>query len=260
MNVTIIGTGNVGQYLIRFFSKIENINLQICGRNSNVLHQFAVECECATVDSIKKIDTNADFTLLAVSDNAYKEVIEQMPNVKGIVIHTAGSVPLAVFGAKFNRCGVMYPLQTFSATRKSDFKNIPFCVEASDTDTLNKIHKLSKKLSKDVRFMNSEQRKVIHLAAVFACNFTNHMYTVAAKILESQHIPFAVFQALITETAKKACEMNPVLAQTGPAMRNDQSTIKSHLEILESNADLQKLYSFVSESIANFKKQEDIND
>ena len=172
-----------------------------------------------------------------------------MPDVEGIVAHTAGSVPMSIL-QRFGHHGVIYPLQSFSKSRPIDVSRVPFCIEGCDSNTTGTLKALARTLSYDVRPMTTEQRAQLHSAAVFASNFVNSMYAEAEIILKNSDIPFDIMRELIAETAAKAAELGPVAAQTGPARRGDQSVMSRQMQSL-SDGELQKLYSFVSERIQN---------
>jgi predicted short-subunit dehydrogenase-like oxidoreductase (DUF2520 family) len=151
--------------------------------------------------------------------------------------------------------GVFYPLQTFSKNKKADFKTIPICLEANNTSTLKVIQSLGKSISNNVRTINSEQRKVVHLSAVFACNFTNHFYAIASDILASKKLSLDILKPLIEETANKIKNNSPAKMQTGPAIRGDKKTMNAHLKLLE-NKEYKKLYKLMSESIMKLKQSD----
>ena len=168
------------------------------------------------------------------------------------VVHTSGSVSLNAL-KQHEKSGVFYPLQTFSKNRKTNFSEIPICIE-SECDTLKSmLFELGKSISNTVVEINSENRKQLHLSAVFACNFVNFLYISSKDLLEEQGLSFDLLKPLISETAQKALEVSPEKAQTGPAVRNDQSIIKSHLEMLDDHQELQQLYQLLTQMI--FEKQ-----
>ena len=163
-------------------------------------------------------------------------------------VHTAGSMPMDVFNGHTANYGVLYPMQTFSKTREVDFNVIPFFLEANTSENAGKLQHLAEKLSGNIRFLSSDKRKSLHLAAVFACNFTNHIYALAVKLLEEQDIPADVLLPLIDETAAKIHTMPPRVAQTGPAIRYDENVINKHLAML-GDSDMRSIYRLISQSI-----------
>ena len=163
-------------------------------------------------------------------------------------VHTAGSMPMDVFSGHTVNYGVLYPMQTFSKTREVDFSVIPFFLEANTSENAGKLQQLAEKLSGNIRFLSSDKRKCLHLAAVFACNFTNHIYALAVKLLQEQDIPANVQLPLIDETAAKIHTMPPKVAQTGPAIRYDENVINKHLAML-GDSDMRSIYQLISQSI-----------
>jgi predicted short-subunit dehydrogenase-like oxidoreductase (DUF2520 family) len=187
-----------------------------------------------------------------VTDNVISEVSSQLPFKNKLVVHTSGSSELSVLDAK-NRKGVFYPLQTFSKDKEIDFTSIPLCLEAENEEDFKILENLAQLISENVFTISSEQRKSLHVAAVFVCNFVNHMYTIGNKICKENNVPFGVLQPLIIETAHKITSLKPEEAQTGPALRNDTKTINKHLEFLQ-DSNYQELYKLLTQSIQNVKK------
>ena len=177
-----------------------------------------------------------------------QDVIARVKPNNGLWVHTAGCMPISVFEGLTARYGVVYPLQTFSKSREVDFKKIPFFLEANSSEDEKVLGEVARALSSDVRFLSSEKRKNLHLAAVFACNFTNHMYALAEKILEEQQIQGEVLLPVIDETAAKVHVMSPAQAQTGPAIRYDENVINNHKAKLK-DPDMRNLYELISRSI-----------
>ena len=250
IKVVIIGSGNVAQHLIKVMQIAANVNLvQVFARNKeSVLHLIAEDKITSDYNAIKE----ADVYIISVSDNAIAEVAENLPFQNRLVVHTSGTSELSVLDAK-NRKGVFYPLQTFSKSKEIDFTSIPICLEAENGEDFKTLQSLSQNISEKVFAISSEQRKSLHVAAVFVCNFVNHMYTIGNQICEEHNVPFEVLQPLIMETAQKISTLKPEDAQTGPALRNDTKTINKHLEFLQ-NSDYQELYKLLTQSIQNVKK------
>jgi len=165
------------------------------------------------------------------------------------LVHTAGSLPMSLFENYTSSFGVFYPLQTFSKARKVNFSKIPLCIEAINHDLESELMLMGNKISNSVQLLSSKQRKQLHLAAVFTCNFTNHMYHIGQNLLQEEGMDFELLKPLILETAEKVQEIPAKAAQTGPAVRFDEDVIKVHEESLNMHPDFQKLYRFVSESI-----------
>jgi predicted short-subunit dehydrogenase-like oxidoreductase (DUF2520 family) len=253
--IVIIGAGNVATHLSLSLKKN---NFSISCIYSKTLHsaeKLAGKLNTDFTNDLDKIPKNADLYVLSIKDEKILSVVKNLTIENGIVVHTAGSISVNVFKNHFKDYGVFYPLQTFSKSRELDFSNIPICIEASNQDVKNKLFYLANCLCKSVYEIDSEKRKVLHLAAVYASNFANHMFAVAADILDQADISFDLLKPLIEETALKAIESDPQKAQTGPAVRNDQNVIKNHLEMLNDNQEFEKIYRFVSESIFKLNQE-----
>lgn len=247
-NVIVLGSGNVASHLISFIEANKNLNLiQIYARNSNNVN-FSIDKSLVTSDfsQIKE----ADIYIIAVSDNSIAEVSEKLPFENRLVVHTSGSAELTTLNAK-NRRGVFYPLQTFSKNKKIDFSEIPFCLETEFESDFQNFQNFAQKFSSKVYQISSEQRKYIHVTAVFVSNFTNHMFAIGNEICKENEIPFEIFKPLIRETFNKIEDLEPILAQTGPAVRDDSKTIKKHLDLL-TNEKIKLLYLNITESIKNY--------
>lgn len=227
-----------------------NVNLvQVFARNKeSILHLIDEVKITSNYNDIKE----ADVYIISVSDNAIAEVSNNLPFTNRLVVHTSGTSELSVLNSK-NRKGVFYPLQTFSKDKEIDFSSIPICLEAENDADFKTLEKLAQNLSQKVFDISSEQRKSLHVTAVFVCNFVNHMYTIGNQICEENNVPFEVLQPLILETAHKITTLKPEAAQTGPALRKDTKTINKHLEFLQES-NYQELYKLLTQSIQNVKK------
>jgi predicted short-subunit dehydrogenase-like oxidoreductase (DUF2520 family) len=254
-NVVIIGAGNLATQLgLALYEK--NIQVkQVYSRTKKSAQALAGKLNASYAADLSKLDTDADLYVIAVKDSAIQEILENLPTEDGLIVHTAGSVPMKILEGFSVNYGVFYPLQTFSKDRKVDFKTIPVCIEANHPSNLVKLQELAGKLSGTVRQVNSEERKILHLAAVFVNNFVNHFYAIGADLLYDNKMSFDLLKPLIMETASKIETLNPILSQTGPARRNDQNVIQSHLKLLEDKPEYRKIYSFVSDSIFQLSKK-----
>ncbi len=245
LKVAIIGTGNLAQHLFDAFSACPTIDIvQVVGRNTKALGDF--KKSAATSTDFKNIADAAIF-IIAVSDTAIPAVSKHLTHTNGLVVHTSGSVSMDALSGH-HRCGVFYPLQTFTKNRKVAMNSVPFCLEAHDEADLDLLKKLAGTLSEKVYEVSSEQRKVLHLAAVFVNNFTNHLYHIAKVICDEKGLPFEILLPLIRETLDKTEQLMPYDAQTGPARRGDSETIEKHLKQLK-NSRYKKVYEVMSESI-----------
>ncbi len=253
-NIVMIGSGNVATQLgISLVKKGFNIR-QVYSKTLANAEVLAQHLNAYSTCEFSEIQTNADLYIVAVSDAILLSVIEQMPNVKGTVVHTAGSMSIDLL-IKFNRHGVFYPFQTFTKERAIDFGKVPILLEANNQEYYTEMQYFAKQISPIVMSCDSAQRQQIHLAAVFASNFTNHMYAIAHEILKRNDISFDVLKPLIMETALKTETLNPLKAQTGPAVRGDNNVINKHLALLDDNDELSVLYSMLSKRIAKLDNQ-----
>lgn len=228
IKVLIIGKGNVAYHLHKAFTKLKSVDCeQISSRNLTTIPQ-------------------ADVTIIAVADDAIASVSKHIQTK--IVVHTSGTFAMQDLQNSSEK-GVFYPLQTFSKTKEVNFKNVPICIEATSPEVEKILIQLAKKISNNVTIITSEQRKYIHLAAVFANNFSNHLFAIASKICEDNNINFDILKPLIAETVEKIQTLPPQKAQTGPASRNDEKTIKKHLHLLHKED--AKIYKILTKSIQN---------
>ncbi len=247
--IVILGAGNLATQLsLALYEKGLEI-VQIYSRTMESASELACKVNAEASNSLQNIKANADLYILAVSDKAMQPVLERISFPMAKLVHTAGSIPVDVFKNYTDTYGVFYPLQTFSKTRKVDFSNIPICIEANKDEFANDLFELGSKISSNLHAISSDQRKQLHLAAVFTCNFANHMYSIGQELLAEKNVDFNLLQPLIKETAEKLTELDPKSAQTGPAVRFDEEIMNSHEKALKDSPDFQKLYRFVSESI-----------
>lgn len=250
IKVAIIGGGNVATHLANAFSKTDEVSLvQVYARNiEQVEHLKEVTSITNSIDLL----TKADVYIIAVSDDAIGDVSRKIEQKNGLVVHTSGSVAMQSL-QNTGRKGIFYLLQSFSKDKEVNFNKIPFCLEAENEEDLQLLETLAKTIGKKIYRINSEQRKRLHVAAVFVNNFTNHMYKIGADICNEHQVPFEVLLPLIQETAQKITELSPDAAQTGPAKRNDQKTIQDHLALL--NAEQQEIYKLITKSIQQNGKE-----
>ena len=192
---------------------------------------------------------DADLYIIAVSDRSIPSVAEELKDVEGLVVHTAGSVPMDVLPQQ--RKGVLYPLQTISKTRKLPASKVPFYIEASQEQDLELLRLLAESMGSKATAMTSEKRRYLHLAAVFCCNFVNRLYGITADLLEEHEIPFSAMLPLIHETAEKVEQLTPHQAQTGPAVRWDEEVMAQQMALL--NDEQRQLYQLLSKSIHDDK-------
>ena len=244
MKIVIIGSGNVAFHLAKAFTQ-NNIEVsQIFGRNEGELNKISEELNIPY--STKEL-ADADLYLISVSDSAVEQVSDLIKTEKALVAHTSGSLPIETLNGDYRKAS-FYPLQTFSKTKNLDYSKIPFFIEAENQIDEKSLFELASIISENVETSDYEKRKYIHLTAVFACNFVNHLFARAKEISDSQDLPFQYFIPLIDETVEKIHHLEPKLAQTGPAVRGDERILKLHEELIKDEQHL-KVYQLMNESI-----------
>lgn len=249
--VVLIGAGNVATHLGIGLQEAGCEIAQVYSRTSASASELASRLEVPFVTSMEEVCTDADIYLVMVKDAALQELIPSVVKgrEKALFVHTAGSMSMDVWKDNARRYGVLYPMQTFSKQRTVDFASVSFFVEASGAEELAMLKSLASSLSPKVYEATSAQRTYLHMAAVFACNFTNHMYALSAYLLEKQGLPFDAMLPLIDETARKVHALHPVEAQTGPAVREDANVMNKHLDMLADEPELKDIYEMISKSI-----------
>lgn len=248
MTIVFIGAGNLATRLALEMHRVGMTIGQVYSRTEESASVLAKKLNCDWTIRPEEVSPEADLYIFSLKDTVLKEIISRVRPNNGLWVHTAGSMPMDVFEGHTERYGVFYPLQTFSKGHAVNFDSIPVFLEVSKEEDAKLLQKIAMALTGEVHLLSSEKRKHLHLAAVFACNFTNHMYVLAGKILDEQGIPMQVLQPLIDETAHKIHEMHPVLAQTGPAVRYDENVINKQLEML-TDPDMKAVYELISRSI-----------
>jgi len=253
--LAIIGAGNLATRLsIELHNQGIEI-LQVYSRSVTSALTLAKLIGCTYVTQPDMITSEADIYIVSVSDHAIGYLLCNVNFNHKLVVHTAGSISIDELKNYSSNYGVLYPLQTFSKYREVNFLNIPFCIEANNRENEQILVDLASIISNDVRLITSEQRKQLHLAAVFASNFVNHMYTLASDIIQKSEMSFDILIPLIEEVASKIKEISPLKAQTGPAVRNDKNIINEHLEMLEMESKLKDIYIILSESIYRYHSE-----
>jgi len=244
IKVVILGGGNVAYHLTNQLLNNTSVELvQVYNKTIESLQYLKNKTSITTNISELK---DADIYVIAVSDNAISELSSKLNFQNKLVVHASGSVAINELQSNSNK-GVFYLLQSFSKERDVDFSTIPICIEAENKKDLELLENLANSISKNCYQINSDQRKKLHIAAVFVNNFVNHLYHIGNEICEENRIPFQILQPLIQETANKISELSPFEAQTGPAKRNDTKTIEKHKAMLTANQ--QEIYTLLTKSI-----------
>ncbi len=247
--IVIIGTGNLASQLAPALAQKGFTIRALYGRTASSVNKLAALVNTTGVTELDLIPNQADAYLFCLSDDAIPGIAMKLSHCKGIFIHTAGSLNINIFKKLSDHAAVLYPLQTINANKKSNFSNLPFCIEASSVQVLKTIHELASCLSSTVIELTSEERLKIHLSAVFVSNFSNHMYTLASEYLQQNNLSFELLHPLLLETANRAIEIGPKASQTGPARRCDKKTIRKHIKCLAEYPQMQKIYEEVTTSI-----------
>ena len=249
MRITIIGSGNVATHLATAFKNAGHPIVQVYSRDMQNASLLAYHVKAEAIDDLKQINPATDLFVIAVKDDAIEPIAAELAKYNKLIVHTSGATNLQTLLKYTQNAGVFYPLQTFSKTKQVNFNTVPLCIEGADEKITSTLNELAYTVSQNVYRINSDQRKTLHLAAVFACNFPNYLYYVSQQLLAEKQLPFDLLRPLILETAEKVQEHLPVNVQTGPAVRNDEKTMDSHLEQLQQNPDLQAIYEQLSQGI-----------
>jgi len=235
MKISIIGQGNVAGHLVKALGE----HHEVVHVNSRTLTGFS---------------SDAEICLIAVSDDAICEVASRLPKFNGIMSHTSGSVPVSILRPYSQHPGVLYPLQTFSRQAKLDYSQIPVFIEATTTEDEDVLKAIAASFSSKVMQADSDRRRRLHIAAVFACNYVNRMWKIAADILAKDGIPFDYLFPLIEETAGKLHRLSPTEAQTGPAIRGDRNVVRQHQEWLHTHHPaFENIYTIIANNILDNK-------
>ncbi|MEG0796539.1 MAG: DUF2520 domain-containing protein [Odoribacter sp.] len=248
--IILIGAGNVAHHLAPALLK-SGMNLcQIYSRSIESARELGEKTGITYTSDIFAIYPDGDIYIFCVSDDVMFALYKSIRiNKKAIVLHTSGSLPMDIFKPYSAHCGVLYPLQSFTKKRDLDFREIPLCIEASDTKVMQVLREMAGLLSIRVEEISSEKRKYLHLAAVLANNFVNYFYGIAGNLLEKEGLDFSLLRPLIFETAHKVMLMSPENAQTGPAKRGDEGILNVHKDLLKDNQKLLNLYTQMSDLI-----------
>lgn len=251
MQIVLLGSGNVATHLGRSL-KLSGIDIvQVWSRNHNHARQLADMLAAKAVKKTAEITTLADIYLIAVADDAIANVAQSIPAVNKFFVHTSGSTGLDALTPYTSEAGVLYPLQTFLKNKAVDLRQVPVAIEATTEKRLAVLRSVAERLTEKVISIDPEQRLALHLSAVFACNFTNHLYAIARQLLEQHHLSFDLLKPLISETAARVMDHSPADVQTGPAVRGDKNILARHTAFLQHEPRLQEIYEKLSQSIAN---------
>ncbi|MBP5662858.1 MAG: DUF2520 domain-containing protein [Bacteroidales bacterium] len=246
--VTLIGSGNMAHWLVYAMRNAGVRISQVYSRQLGHAKALAEMAGAEAIDNIKDLLPDSDLYIFSIKDDSYENLLQQLPFRLSLAAHTAGSLSMRIFEPYAESYGILYPYQ--SVNKNMDFKNVvvPLCVEANDKAIENELFVFAHKLTSVVQKLDESQRMVLHRAAIFGCNFTNAMYSIAYDILQEHHIDWQMIMPLLQNTMEKVKTMNPHQAQTGPAQRGDQNVIQFHLDALQDEL-LKDIYRVVTDYI-----------
>ena len=247
-NIILLGSGNVATHLGIALKNSNYTIVQVYSKSIKNAKILANKLEARFTNDLSKLKS-ADLIIVCIKDDAILSVLSQIKNTA--IVHTSGSIELNVFKEKFSNYGVFYPLQTFNKEVDINISEIPFCIEGNSLEFERKIIEIAKSLSNNVVKMNSQQRKQLHIAAVFACNFTNHMYSIADDLLSKKNIDFKILLPLIRKTNANLNSNKPNKVQTGPAKRKDTAIIEEHIATINEK-EIKELYHRISDNIIKY--------
>ena len=252
MRISLIGAGRVAHHLAKSLIEDHEI-VQIYSRTYSKAQQLAASVNAEAINHVSEFNADVDLIMIAVSDQSIAQVIAEIQPylVDNLIVHTSGSTHLEILSHQHRRSGVFYPLQTFSLEREVDWSQTPIFVEATNVEDQAQLLRLASQLSQRVYAYSSEQRLSLHLAAVFACNFSNYCYDMAKQVVDAQQVDFSLLYPLMLETAQKATQNDPRQMQTGPAMRGDQNILQMHQQLLlrSGQEELMDIYQRISQQI-----------
>ncbi len=250
--IIFIGAGNTATHLSQaFFKAGYNID-EVVAKTEISAKELAVKFGAMYGTSLSSSAYKSEWVIICTPDDSIPEIVKSLSNLTSTVLHISGATSINVFPKNFGNYGVLYPVQTFNKRRQINIREVPFIIEASDVRTEKRIQHLAESISNKVLFANTEERRILHLAAVFTNNFTNHLYTIARGLLAETSLPLEILNPLIGETALKVIAEGSENAQTGPAKRGDKQTMEAHLVWLnEHHPELSSVYREISMLIAS---------
>ncbi|MFO7614601.1 MAG: DUF2520 domain-containing protein [Bacteroidales bacterium] len=255
-NIVLIGSGNVAWHFTRVFSEKGIQVLQVLARNKNSAMTLSKDFNVPWISDPAQVNLSADLYIIAVRDDEIESLARQIRLTDQLLVHTSGFTVMDILAPASKNIGVIWPLQTLTAGKEVALNKVPFFIEANSPAVLERLKAFAGLVSDKIVVTDSLVRRKIHLAAVIASNLTNHLYTLAASVLEKENIPFDVLAPLIAETAAKAAAQHPAECQTGPAARNDLRVIKEHLTLLKEDPSYYDIYQLISENIIHHQTKQ----
>lgn len=249
--IALIGSGNVARSLSVAFEDAGHFITEVYSRDIKNARRLAEKCyDAKATDQLDFRQSKASIFIVAVNDDAIEDILSHihLPQ-ESVIAHTSGTCGIEVFSFFFTHAGVFYPLQSFSPNRRINWNQVPICMEATSSHADTILEGLASSISHHLVYLDSQQRKRLHLGAVLTSNFSNHLLYKTQEFLDEHDLDFSLLKPLIAETLSKALELGPENTQTGPAIRGDMKTIREHLLLLEEDKDLQGIYQLLTESI-----------
>ena len=247
-NIILLGSGNVATHLGIALKNSNYTIVQVYSKSIKNAKILANKLDAHFTNDLSKLKS-ADLIIVSINDDAISNIISQIKNTA--IVHTSGSIGLNVFKEQFSNYGVFYPLQTFNKEVDINISEIPFCIEGNSLEFEKQLTEIAKALSNNVVKMNSQQRKQLHIAAVFACNFSNHMYSIADDLLAKNDIDFKILLPLIRKTITNLESNKPKEVQTGPAKRKDAAIIQEHIATIKEK-EIKELYHKITTNIIKY--------
>lgn len=252
-NIVIIGAGRLGTHLGAAFYK-HGLNIcQVYNRTPGQGEKLAGRVRAEYIHDLSDIFKDADLYLLAVSDSVLEELALKLRLKNNLTVHTSGTIDMDVLVPISGNIGVFYPVQTFSHHRRINFNKVPVCIEGNSELSEQLLINLARRLTQQVHCLDSDQRRILHLGAVFASNFTNFIYAITEELLVSSDIPFNLLEPLIHQTTQNIRHGKVFQSMTGPAMRGDSKVLDKHREMLAQHPDYQEIYNVITSNIIKYK-------
>ena len=254
--ISFIGSGNVASHMATALYKQGYEIINIWSRNLNNAVSLSHKVKAVPLDNISQLDKKTDLYIIAIPDDQIVTMAKQLQKQlarRARIVHTSGATSVASVSEYFKMAGVIWPLQSLSKGKKVSFKKLPLCITSTSPTLKKELLILCQSLSDQVQVISDDQKRILHLAAVFANNFSNHMYSIAHDLCTEHEIDFKLLQPLITETARKVTDQSPADMQTGPAIRGDHKSMELHQKQLKKEKDILKLYQLISTNIQKQK-------
>lgn len=248
-SISLIGAGNIATFMAMEFHKAGHRVDMVWSHTPGNAKKLARKVNARWCRDISEIKPENSILIISLTDQATVDIAQKYEFRRNLVVHTAGSIPMDIFSGQSEDYGVLYPLQTISGKEMPVNSDVPLCIESNTGSGLGRLRLLAESISPLVHEVSSKNRLLLHLAAVFACNFPNYLYTIAGEIADKAGVPFEIYKPLIRETTENALSRGPLKSQTGPAVRNDRIIIKKHLDLLSFSPEYRNIYSSITGSI-----------